>query len=105
VARHPRYADYLEDPSDQPFGPGWTVMMPREFDGDRDHIIVRAYADKPGPVPDGWEGLWFQPPASTAVESSRNCSKGAVIAWAKSTGVVQILVEDESTREFAALTQ
>lgn len=103
MAPHPRYADYLGDPSDRPFGPGWTVMMPREFDGNRDHIIVCAYADKPAPIPDGWQGLWFQPPASTAVESCRNHSKDAVIAWAKSTGVDQILVEDESTREFTAL--
>jgi len=103
VAPHLRHADYLEGASDRPFGHRWATTMPREIDGNRDHVIVRVYAGKPGPVPDGWEGLWFQPPASTAVESCRNQSKDAVIAWAKSTGVDQILVEDERSREFVAL--
>jgi hypothetical protein len=85
------------------FGPGWTARVPPQIDGTRGVIVVRQYAHQPSSVADGWQGLWFHPRIGTAFETFQNISKPAVITWVKNTGAGHILVEDESTRDFAIL--
>jgi hypothetical protein len=102
--RRPRRAHYAQNPADRDFGPGWIVPIPREWDRRAQYLVIRLYADGPNRIADGWEALWFQPsPGRRSVNTYRDESRDAVIRWAKTKHVPQILVEDEVTREFGVL--
>lgn len=101
--RGPRRRHYAEDPAARGFGPGWTFYLPPQWDRAADYIVIRLYADIPGPSADGWEGLWFQPPGTQATETQRDSDPTTLIKWAKATQVKHILVEDAATRTFAEL--
>ncbi len=93
-----RYLRSTVAPADRPYGLGWTFPLGLASDGDV--VVVRPYADPPAPVPDGWMGVWARAETHTTVESYRNESVDAVLAWARGLGVNQIFVENQTTRQF-----
>jgi hypothetical protein len=84
------------------FSLGWAFHL-RALDEAEDVIIVRQYAQKPSLTADGWEGTWADAETHRTRESYRSVSFNVVLAWAKSTRVAQILIEDVATRELRRL--
>jgi hypothetical protein len=85
------------------FSLGWAFHLPAALDEAEDVITVRQYAQKSSRTADGWEGTWADAETHRTRESYRNMSLDAVLAWAKSTQVAQVLVEDIDTRELRLL--